>query len=253
MNSEKSDGRFDLIREIRLRVEKDGLYRADKDGRFRKIVSHRQAATVTYFDDQLVIRVSKDPATDSGGRHRLVWPGPLMLSECLTLLKSKLLDRRDVIDLDHRHHTHLLSAAGGFKLRIRGLGTVFAIKPHALSGWIPGAMPLVRFIAELDDRGWLLRGADGGTTRQVLIPGYGRYRFYCLKVAAGFGDDATGHDAPRHERTEPGEYNRGRALKPGPSRSERREDGPRIGDWYQHGNRRPTFPAGAKSSRSHRR
>jgi hypothetical protein len=95
--------------------------------------------------------------------------------------------------------------ARGFKLSVRGLGTIFAIKRHVLVNWIPGSMPLGRFLSELDDRGWLIRGADGMTTRQVAVPGYGRCRFYCLKLAAAFGDDDDDDD---HRKIDQGRVGR---------------------------------------------
>jgi hypothetical protein len=63
------------------------------------------------------------------------------------------------------------------RIRVRGLGWVFAVKPEAMRDWIPGWTTMGDFLAVLDDRGWLIRGSDGNATRQVAIPGMGRLRF----------------------------------------------------------------------------
>jgi hypothetical protein len=207
-----------FVRAVQWRVEADGLYQADKDGRLRKIASRGEAATVTYFDGRLMIRVSQNPVPNSDGRHRLLWPGPRMMSECVNLFRSKLADRREVVDLDRGDRPSSLSRPGGFKLRVRGLGIVFLIEPDCLRRWIPGAMPIGTLLAELDRRGWLIRGADGGTTRQVVIPGHGRIRFYCLKLAAG-GDDRMDQDLPGRGPAGPGGYGGGAGRPSGPEDS----------------------------------
>lgn len=63
---------------------------------------------------------------------------------------------------------------------VPGTGRLFAIKPEALRGWVSGSVPIGRILVALERRGWLVRGADGKTTRQVVVPGLGRRRYYCL-------------------------------------------------------------------------
>jgi hypothetical protein len=53
--------------------------------------------------------------------------------------------------------------------------------------WLPGSVPISGVVAALDRRDWLIRGADGKSPRQIVIPGFGRGRFYCLKLAAAQG------------------------------------------------------------------
>jgi hypothetical protein len=78
-----------------------------------------------------------------------------------------------------RHH-----GAKGFLVRVPGTGRLFALKPAALREWVAGSLPLRPVLAALEYRGWLIRGCDGKTTRQVVIPGLGRHRYYCFKLLA---------------------------------------------------------------------
>ncbi len=179
-----------LIRELRWRVENNGLYQSTDGGPFRRIASRYQSAAAMYVGGLMSASVSDDRRPQLNAplrpRYRFSRDPARLMAECIGILRSKLRNRVDVIDVNRRDKVNILSGgqARGFKLPVRGLGTVFAIKPHHLRRWLPGAMPLGRFIAELDLRGWLIRGADGVATRQIVIPGYGRYRFYCIKLSA---------------------------------------------------------------------
>lgn len=75
--------------------------------------------------------------------------------------------------------------ANGFIVYVPGSGSMLAITPEALRSWFAGSVPPTEVLADLDARGWLIRGADGQRTRQVLIPALGRRRYYCLKLEAG--------------------------------------------------------------------
>jgi hypothetical protein len=181
------------IRELRWRIDNGALYQSTDGGRYKKVAARHQIATAMFGVGELTVHVSKDVRRSSTGpvkSRRIVWGRRQSMADCLAILKGKLSDRAEVIDIDRHAKLNPLSGveARGFKLSVRGLGTIFAIKRHVLVNWIPGSMPLGRFLSDLDDRGWLIRGADGMTTRQVAVPGSGRCRFYCLKLAAAFGD-----------------------------------------------------------------
>ncbi len=185
------------IQELRWRVAKDGLYQAIDGGPFKRVATRFHIVSALYAAGMLVSHVSDDhrPQLNAMLEPRpRVSRDPLQLTrDCIGILQSKLRDRIEIIDVNRPAKVNPLSVAQarGFKLPIRGLGTVFAVKPAYLRRWLPGTMPLERFLDALDERGWLLHGADGTRTRQIVIPGYARFRFYCLKLeAAGrHGDD----------------------------------------------------------------
>lgn len=191
-----------LVNEMHWRVKFDGLYQSVNGGPFRRIATRFHGARALYWAGYLNVDISDDcrPHLDAmlKPRPRLGRNPAHHMDECIAILTSKLRDRTEVIDVHRKAGVNSLSGmqARGFKLDVRGLGTVFAIKPGHLRRWMPGTMPLHRVIRELEDRGWLICGADRGRTRQIVIPGYGRYRFYCLKLAAA------GDDGPDGERAE---------------------------------------------------
>lgn len=78
-----------------------------------------------------------------------------------------------------QHH-----AANGFLVRVARIGRLFALKPEALREWVPESLSLNRVLAALGRRGWLIRGSDGIITRQVVVPGLGRQRYYCINLHA---------------------------------------------------------------------
>jgi hypothetical protein len=77
-----------------------------------------------------------------------------------------------------------LRRADGFLVTVPGIGRLFAIKPEALRNWVTGSVPIGHVLAAAEQHGWLVRGADKKTTRQIKIPFLGRHRFYCFKLAA---------------------------------------------------------------------
>jgi hypothetical protein len=186
-----------LIHELRWRVAKDGLYQSADGGPFRRVATRYESAAAFYIAGMMTANVSDD--------HRAWLNAPLMprrsfrrdpahlMSDCIVVLKFKLRDRAEVIDVSRHAKLNLIRRlSAGVQTGGTWPGDGVCGKPHYLRRWLPGAMPLGRFIGALDERGWLIRGADWLATRQIVIPGYGRRRFYCLKLAA-VGDDEPDH------------------------------------------------------------
>jgi hypothetical protein len=172
---------------IELEVRDDGLYYADGSRQFRRIATINGKAGVTYSRGRLTVYA---PATDTPiispaeDGSRMPIRGDASPADAMAELQRHLLNRADVIDITDGQDAvnQRTRSAPAYKIRVRGLGWVFAVKPEAMRDWIPGWTTMGDFVAVLDDRGWLIRGSDGNATRQVAIPGIGRLRFYCLKL-----------------------------------------------------------------------
>jgi hypothetical protein len=179
---------MDMNTRVELEVRDDGLYYADGSRRFRRIASADGMATVNYYRGRLTVCA---PAADtpmfmpSEDLSRTPIRGDASPADAMAELQRHLLNRADVIDIADGQDAvdpQPRLGARAYKIRVRGLGWVFAVKPEVMRDWIPGWTTMGDFLAVLDDRGWLIRGSDGNATRQVAIPGLGRLRFYCLKL-----------------------------------------------------------------------
>jgi len=201
---------------IELEVSDDGLYYADGSRRFSRI------ASANGYQGRLTVYA---PATDTPimspaeDQSRMPIRGDASPADAMAELQRHLLNRADVIDIAEGQDAvdQRTRSARAYKIRVRGLGWVFAVKPEAMRDWIPGWTTMGDFLAVLDDRGWLIRGRDGNATRQVAILGMGRLRFYCLKLqSAADWREPVGAGTPSRIRDEDKEqlYGPARSLKP---------------------------------------
>jgi hypothetical protein len=195
---------MDMNTRIELEVRDDGLYYADGSRRFRRIANANGKAGVNYYQGRLTVYAPTtdtpimSPAEDGS---RMPIRGDASPADAMAELQGHLLNRADVIDITDGQDAvnQRTRSAPAYKIRVRGLGWVFAVKPETMRDWIPGWTTMGDFLAVLDDRGWLIRGSDGNATRQVAIPGMGRLRFYCLKLqsAADWREQAGARNASR--------------------------------------------------------
>jgi hypothetical protein len=182
-----------IVHEFGFQVRDDGVYHAVGDGPYRRIATPSELAIISCQHGELSICVGKPNGVRSRSYpapSHMLWRGMDLPDDIVATIRSRLLNRAVVVDVDRRAgRTNPVSirVAAAFKLPVRGIGTVFAIKREALRDWLPGSVPISGVVAALDRRGWLIRGADGKSTRQIVIPGFGRGRFYCLKLAAAHG------------------------------------------------------------------
>jgi hypothetical protein len=202
---------------IELEVRDDGLYYADGSRQFRRIANINGKAGVSYYQGRLTVYA---PATDTPIMSPAADPshtsirGDASPADAMAELQRHLLNRADVIDIVDGQDTvdQRTRNARAYKIPVRGLGWVFAVKPEAMRDWIPGWTTMGDFLAHLDDRGWLIRGSDGNATRQVAIPGMGRLRFYCLKLqSAADGTEQVGARTVSRVRDEDNEERSGLA------------------------------------------
>lgn len=107
------------------------------------------------------------------------------VEEAINMVRAKIANREGITDISGRRANwprKIDPAANGFLVRVRGLGVVVAIKPGAICNWIPGDVSMLAVVRKIDMAGDLIHGCDGKRTRQVFIPGIGRYRYYCFKA-----------------------------------------------------------------------
>ena len=191
--------------------ERGGYLRLD-GGNWQRISSRVRTVTLTFVGHQLLLRpgtgvdtvLGAGPASFLFGRGALSRLGQRFLEseaqaeQALTVVQGKLKDRDGIVDCTARSLPAVretLAAASGFLVSVPGTGRLFAIKPEALRGWVSGSVPIGLILGALERRGWLVRGADGKTTRQVVVPGLGRQRYYCLLPQAV----APGEPSPARE------------------------------------------------------
>ena len=109
------------------------------------------------------------------------------ISDVVQMIRTKFAESDEIIDItEHEtapYSTPKLAQASGFRIRNGRLGLIVAIKPEAICRWVPGYISLLGVLEQLDVSGELIHGADGKRTRQVVIGGLGRRRFYCFKTS----------------------------------------------------------------------
>ncbi len=186
-----------IAKRVTITANERGSYLCLDGGRWQRISSQIRAITLTFVGHQLLLRpgTSVDTVLGAGPASFLFGrglPGRLgqryleieaQAEQALTVVQGKLKDREGIVDCTARSlppAQETLAAANGFLVSVPGTGRLFAIKPEALRGWVSGSVPIGLILAALERRGWLVRGADGKTTRQVVVPGLGRQRYYCL-------------------------------------------------------------------------
>lgn len=109
----------------------------------------------------------------------------IRVKQAMKIVHEKIANREGIADLSDRKSKpprKIDPAANGFAVRVRGLGVILAIKPGALCNWIPGYISAAEVVRKIAATGDLIHGCDGKRTRQVFIPGIGRYRYYCFKA-----------------------------------------------------------------------
>jgi hypothetical protein len=160
---------------VSFRVRRDGLYRLINRGRWRRVARRSTTLQLRFRLGRLVIEQGAGKSADDDGVSRAVDQVLKRLFELDGIVEVRRTRRSVQVAVD-------LDSAAGFLISVPGIGPTLVVKPVALRHWVHGAVPFRRVLAGLDAKGQLIRGADGKTTRQVVIPGLGRRRYYCFKT-----------------------------------------------------------------------
>lgn len=208
-------GGLEIAKRVTFEAGDDGLYQSVDRGGWQRVARNSRAMTLIYADGELVLH--PDELISTVRRTELLRPRDgdpqepgqefsasaeeegARIRQALEVLHDRLSSRDGIFDLSAiRANRHLpselagLEQAKGYLVRVPGIGRLFAVRPEALRDWISGSVPIGRIVAELELRGWLIRGANGKVTRQVVIPTLGRHRLYCLKLAVAGNVGPTG-------------------------------------------------------------
>jgi hypothetical protein len=185
------------MRHIAFRLRPDGLYQSVDFGVGQRI-STDAVITLVYVGDKLAVntaRISSQFARQSSAiaaasdmpivpeKDKAVADDPVLAA--VAVVRENLLRRHQIVDVsDHGklyEHRYELLTATGYVVNVPGSGTMLAIKPESLRGWVSGEISLGAVVANLKASGILICGADGNSTRQVTIGALGRQRYYCFK------------------------------------------------------------------------
>jgi hypothetical protein len=160
---------------VSFRVRRDGLYRLINRGRWRRVARRSKTLQLRFRLGRLVIEQGSGKSAGDNG-----------VSQAVDQVLKRLRELDGIVEVQRTHRSVRvavdLDSAAGFLIRVPGIGPILAIKPAGVRNWVHGAVPFRRVLAELDGKGQLIRGADGKTTRQVVVPGLGRGRYYCFKT-----------------------------------------------------------------------
>ena len=187
---------------VSFQVRRDGLYRLINHGRWSRIACRSKTLELRFQHGNILIEEARPPKEKASGsqpprRNRRAATSKSAdrgkkrnskeaVSQAVGEVLKKLVDLEGIVEIRRSRRfvrpVANLDQATGFLIKVPGIGPTLAIKPAGLRNWLHGAVPFRRVLAELDDKGQLIRGADGKTTRQVVVPGVGRGRYYCFKT-----------------------------------------------------------------------
>jgi hypothetical protein len=187
---------------VSFRVRRDGLYRLINRGRWRRVARRSKTLQLRFRQKQILVddgTVSVGQANGSrvGSRNRhrentnsadqrIKRGDGDAISQAVDQVLEKSIGLDGIVEVlrDRRSVRAAgdLDQATGFLIKVPGIGPTLVVRPAALRNWVHGAVPFRRVLAGLDAKGHLIRGADGKTTRQVVVPGLGRGRYYCFKT-----------------------------------------------------------------------
>jgi hypothetical protein len=188
-----------------FQVRPDGLYYRLDDGEWHRVAKKLAAVSLTFRFGQLEIGQIALPTRRSSSRNLQLSPdlkstsrqlvrkvhqklGSAEIETAIQQISIKLSERENIIDLTERKQAQRSGVrsdqALGFVVNIPTIGRAFVIKRQTLSDWITGPASSSQILDALSARGLLIPGADGKRTRQVLIAGCRRSRYYCLKMKA---------------------------------------------------------------------
>jgi hypothetical protein len=193
-------GKYEM-ENVTFELRIDGLYQSENFASPKRIASDCAVITLVCVGDEIAVTgVTIPPCLSRFGLKPISAPHVETaynnddgmndaIIAAVERIHANLKNRDGILDVSNQQQLsqrrHELLLASGFVVTVPGAGTMLAVKPTALRAWVSGEVPLGQVIKKLRESGLLICGANGTSTRQVVIGELGRQRYYCFKPISG--------------------------------------------------------------------